>query len=248
MPLDMTVIGQLKAFKPEEETITTYLERAELYFDANGIADDKKVSVLLTVIGAKNYSLLKSLTAPDLPKDKSLEDLSRALKAHFQPAPIVIAERFRFYQRSQAAGESVLDYAAELRWLAITCKFDAFLKEALRDRFVCGLKSESIQKKLLAEAALTMDRAVEIARGMEVAAADARELKQTGSSSAGASGGKILHTATTGSYPPGRQNCHRCGKSDHDGRTCRFKQANCGKVKWGNSGILYKSHSNFGLE
>lgn len=91
----------------------------------------------------------------------------------------MIAERFRFYQCLQTAGETVLEYAAKLRRLAIICQFEAFLKEALCDSFVCGLKSENIQKKLLTEANLTMDHAVETARGMEIAAADAKELKQT---------------------------------------------------------------------
>ena len=37
----------------------------------------------------------------------------------------------------------------------------------------------------------------------------------------------------SGSTPPERQGCHRCGKSDHDGRTCKFRQAkchSCGKI------------------
>lgn len=38
--------------------------------------------------------------------------------------------------------------------LAASCKFDKFLDEALRDRFLCGLKSAAIQNKLLAEGVL----------------------------------------------------------------------------------------------
>ena len=58
---------------------------------------------------------------------------------------------------------------------------------------MCGLKAENIQKKLLAEDNLTIARALELARGMEVAAADAKELKH--SSSVPGSGGKILHAS-----------------------------------------------------
>lgn len=54
------------------------------------------------------------------------------------------------------ADESVADYVAELRWLTIHCKFSTFLDNALRDRFVCGLKSEAIQTKLLTEADLIL--------------------------------------------------------------------------------------------
>ena len=217
------VFGRLKAFEPEGENISTYLERVHLYFEANGIEDNKQPSVLLTVIGAKNYSIIRSLVAPALPKDKTFAELETVLKAHFQPKPLLIAERFRFYQRSQVAGESVQDFIADLRRLAISCEFGDFLNQALRDRFVCGLKAENIQKKLLAEDNLTIARALELARGMEVAAADAKELKH--SSSVPGSGGKILHAAHSG--PPANTVCLSCGKSDHDRRVCRFRDAKC---------------------
>ena len=55
------VFGRLEAFEPEGETISSYLERVELYFAANSIAEEKQTSVLLTVIGTKNYGIIKSL-------------------------------------------------------------------------------------------------------------------------------------------------------------------------------------------
>ena len=200
------VFGRLEAFEPEGENITTYLERVELYFAANNIADDKQTSVLLTVIGTKNYGIIKSLVAPVQPKDKTYTELEAVLKAHFQPKPLLIAERFRFYQRNQAAGESVLDYVAELRRLAISCDFGEFLDQALRDRFVCGLRTESTQKRLLTERDLTLAKAVELASGMETAAADARELKRPGNN---VTNNHVYHTPITKTYhTPVTKDCH----------------------------------------
>ena len=65
-------IGHIGEYDPQTENITSYLERLSLYMDANSVAAERKVPVLLTVIGAKAYGILKSLTSPDLPKDKSL--------------------------------------------------------------------------------------------------------------------------------------------------------------------------------
>ena len=45
-------------------------------------------------------------------------------------------------------------YLAELRRLTEYCEFGGYLNKALRDRLVCGLKSKSIQKKLLTEVEL----------------------------------------------------------------------------------------------
>ncbi|XP_062574192.1 uncharacterized protein K02A2.6-like [Saccostrea cucullata] len=52
------------------------------------------------------------------------------------------------------------------------------LNDTIRDRFVCGINSESVQKKLLAEPALTLDSAVKIAHAMETAGRDATELRE----------------------------------------------------------------------
>ena len=60
---------------PQTENITAYLERLSLYMDANEVAAKREVPVLLTVIGAMAYGILKSLTSPALPKEKSLDDL-----------------------------------------------------------------------------------------------------------------------------------------------------------------------------
>ena len=223
------VFGTLKAFEPESENISTYLERVHLYFEANGIQAAKQTSVLLTVIGAKNYSIIRSLVAPALPKDKGFDELEGVLKAHFQPKPLLIAEHFRFYQRAQAAGESVQDFVADLRRLAISCEFGEFLDQALRDRFVCGLKSKAIQKKLLAEDKLTIARAVELARGMEVAAVESKELKLP--SGTHHSGGKNFEASSQGASATTA--CLSCGKSDHARWDCRFRNAtghDCGNT------------------
>ena len=142
--------------------------------DANGIADEKKVPTLLTVIGAKHYSLIQGLVSPTLPRAKTLEELEGLLKKHYDPEPIVIAQRFHFYQRSQKPGETIAEYLASLRQLASRCKFRDFLSEALRDRLVCGLQS---QKSLLSKADLTLESAVEVSQSMEAAAKKTKDIK-----------------------------------------------------------------------
>ena len=68
----MDSYGKLSEFHPEAESISAYLERVELFFTANSIADDKKVAVFVSVVGGKTYSLLRDLLAPEKPQDKSL--------------------------------------------------------------------------------------------------------------------------------------------------------------------------------
>ena len=125
------VFRNLQEFQPDSEIITAYLERTKIYFTANDVADEKKVAVLLTIIGPKIFTLLHSLTTPKLPQDKSFEELEAVLKAHFQSKPLVIAERFHFHRRDQAVGESIADYVAQLRHLSAHCEFGEYLNDAL---------------------------------------------------------------------------------------------------------------------
>ena len=61
------VFRQLEAFDPESDSVMAYLEWVDVFFAANDIGPDKQVSVFLTVVGSRNYTLIKSLTAPTLP-------------------------------------------------------------------------------------------------------------------------------------------------------------------------------------
>ena len=55
--------------------------------------------------------------------------------------------------------------------------FKAYLEEALHNRLICGLRSESTQKRLLSEADLTFAQVVEIAQIMEAAHKNAQAPK-----------------------------------------------------------------------
>ena len=94
-----TTIGQMQEFDPTSDRISTYLERAEIFFQANEIAEDKRVAVL-SKIGGKIYSLLSDLLAPEKPATKSFTQLSEALKKHYEPKSVIIMERFQFHRRN----------------------------------------------------------------------------------------------------------------------------------------------------
>ena len=114
----MPTFGQLSEFMAESECMSSYLERVELYFLANSVQNDKKVAILLSSIGAKTYEVLRSRVSPDQQSTRMLDVLKTLLKAHFEPKPLVISERFHFYLHNQLAGESVTDFLVELRRLA----------------------------------------------------------------------------------------------------------------------------------
>lgn len=56
------------------------------------------------------------------------------------PRLMVIAEQFKFNSRYQKEEEMVATFSVELKKLASTWEFSGFLDDALRYRFVAGLK------------------------------------------------------------------------------------------------------------
>ena len=159
-------------FQPQKEKVSDYLECLSLYFVANEVAKGKEVAVLLTAIGGETYALLTSLLSLAKPRDKSYTEITAAaLKAHFEPKPIVITGQFHFHRWQQGANETIMieEYVAELRRLVTTCEFNDYLDQELRDRLVCGLCHEATQKRLLTESRLTLTKAIEIAQSLEAA-------------------------------------------------------------------------------
>ena len=118
-----------------------------------------------------------------------------------------------------------------MKKLAGTCDFGDFLSIALRDRLVCGLRSESIQRKLLTEVDLTFDKAERITVAMELAQRNAVDL-QPPSSSGGIGVNKVEHRhnkkskASASASKPAKE-CWRCGGDKHNANDCKFKSLKC---------------------
>lgn len=175
--------------------------------------------MLLSCMGAKTYELCKTIVAPVKPSAKTYAELVDELRKHLCPKPIVIAERFNFYTRKQKSGETVTDYLRELKKLAESCKFDAFLKEVLRDVFVIGLEDKAAQCELLSEAELTIEKAFQIAHSREMAAKRVDEMHV-------APNEKTVHKVA-----PKLKPCWRCGKNNHEPDKCYFKNTECFKCR-----------------
>ena len=225
-----TLLGNLESFDEKTEDWSSYIERVEQFFIANGVKEEKHVPTLLSVIGGKTYTLLRNLSAPVKPAERSFKEIVELLRKHLSPKPLVIAERFRFHRRDQLSGESISNYVAELKKLSEHCAFGDSLKDSLRDRLVCGMRNENIQKKLLSVAELTFDRAFEIAIAMETAARDAIELQNKPVNASTVPVNKVKAQPSRSHSDSSPNYCFRCGKL-HNPQTCRFKNAVCHKCK-----------------
>ncbi|XP_022111397.1 uncharacterized protein LOC110990623, partial [Acanthaster planci] len=165
------LIGRLDPYDQIED-IWNYIERLNLYFVASDIPPAKQPAVLLSAVGSTVYKTVKSLAEPTSVSQKGYKDLCEMLVSHCGPKRLVVAERFRFYKRDQHIDESIAQYGVALQNLASPCQFGTFLDDALRDRLICGLRIEYVQKHLLTKDGLTFQNTLEIAKALETATKD----------------------------------------------------------------------------
>ncbi len=230
-----------------------YSERLQYFLVANGITDtNRQKAILLTSIGASNFSLLRSLVSADGIATKSFEGLQEVLKVHFSPKPSEVGQRFKFNSCVRKPGESVATFLARLRSLTEHCNFGDSLEPMLRDRVVYGINDRAIQKRLLAESSdkLTFKRAVELAQEL----AD-QDMKLLHSSRTDTSDRMVKHEVPTSVLRVTHQrksrfksprepeanksqqpqlSCFRCGNKGHIATHCRFPKSivcnACGKA------------------
>ncbi|KAK2577674.1 hypothetical protein KPH14_012864, partial [Odynerus spinipes] len=138
---------------------------------------DRKVAYLLHFIGPKSFDVICDKIAPKDPYTETYQALTTNLSDFYAPAPLEIAENFRFYQRKQRDGENVQQFVAALQKLSINCNFGDYQQKALRNQLVFGIQSRRIQARLLETKDLTFGKAVETAAAMELTDQDVTQLQ-----------------------------------------------------------------------
>lgn len=115
--------------------------------------------------GAKNYHFLSEFCCALVSREKTDTQATQRVtipRNHFAPNKLVVAERCRLENCTQSEGECHVLRRSDFELLS------THLNEALRNRFVCGLRSEEEQKKLFTEEH-AFEEAVKIAFGREAA-------------------------------------------------------------------------------
>ncbi|KAL5481688.1 hypothetical protein EMCRGX_G021912 [Ephydatia muelleri] len=120
-----------------------------------------------------------------------------------------------------------------LKELARKCEFGDALNDMLRDRLVCGINDERVQKRLLVEVNLTFDSALKISQGCEVAERCAKEIHSGRSQELAEHQNQQVHAVTPGRPQwrtgpgTGTPRCYRCLRRDHAPDKCPHRSAEC---------------------
>ncbi|XP_065208399.1 uncharacterized protein K02A2.6-like [Planococcus citri] len=218
-----------------------WIQRIEGAFETFSVPTDKRTHYLVHNVELDTFNLLADKVSPKSPYSLKYEDAKKLLSDHFSPAPLEIAEIFKFNHRVQKENESVRDFVASLQKLSIHCNFGDYQKKALRNQLVCGLRDVSTQNRLLEISDLTFDKALEIATSRETCAQGSAALHSDAKKPIPDAEVNALHTDKNkkrhvkkfnGKKKPDNDStsskkCHRCAKTGHSPDKCYHIKAVC---------------------
>ncbi|XP_061705624.1 uncharacterized protein K02A2.6-like [Cydia pomonella] len=239
-------VGKLKEFDVRNGQWASFVDRLEMYFLVNDIAEDRRLPTLIATMGDEAYELLVNLASPKKPSTLTYSQVVELMRQHLQPKPSALAERYRFRQKRQGINEDVTSYVAELKKMSRHCEFGESLSDNLRDQFICGLRNDVIRQRLFAEDdTITFVEAVKLACSLEAAEKDAAAVEGSTTAAAGAvhalaaaaergqrarASGQA-RAAGAAAEKVRADNCAACGARNHGYGTCRFRDFVCSKCQ-----------------
>ena len=169
------------------------------------------------------FKLIRNILGDEL-HTATFERITNAVESHYQPKLSEIVQRYRFNTRTRNSGETVAVYVAALRDIAQDCNYGDTLKEMIRDRLVCGINHEGIQRKLLAEKSLDIDKAYALALSIEAAERDSKDLRNPPTPQL------VQYQASSNPPKLDAVTCYRCG-GPHLATVCKHLTTVCNNCK-----------------
>ncbi|XP_051160432.1 uncharacterized protein K02A2.6-like [Leptopilina boulardi] len=232
----VSTIGAMSEFKIGEDW-DIYQDRLTQYFIANSVTQpERKVAVLVTLIGQDAYKSLKDLCDPALPSSKTYEELCVILKGQFSKRVSIFRERTEFYELRQNDQESINEWFIRIKNKAATCEFGGLLNDMIKDKFVTGLKKGVILDRVCEEEhTKQLTEILEIARNREAALLNSKREVPVYSVNLRANKNQKNKFSSKSSEDKQEKTkfvtCNHCGGSNHDFKHCKYKKFKCNSCK-----------------
>ncbi|XP_070537048.1 uncharacterized protein [Ptychodera flava] len=213
-----------------------------------------RVAAFITCIGVDALDTHNSLPYQNEGEKGNIDKILELWTNYCAGTTNVIYERYVFNNRAQEQEESIEAYASVLRGLATTCNYGTLNDELIRDRIVCGLRENSVRRKLLQEADLTLTKCLDICKAAESTTVQIKAI--AGEPTEQAQVNAVTRKTSRESQPSNEQNmvmeckfcgrrherkkekcpaygktCAACGRRNHFARKCDRKGKEDGKKK-----------------
>lgn len=139
----------IETYDPRQHKWSRWVKRLEVAFTVFEVPDKLKLHYLLHYMGSDAYNTLCDTLAPEVPEDKDYNSIVATMDKFYDPAPLEIAETFRFQSRRQQEGESVNEFLHALQKLAINCKFGHFFKDSFTESVCIWVACQTNSKQIV---------------------------------------------------------------------------------------------------
>ena len=217
-----------------------FKQQFQIYLIATGIDQKEekiKASTFLHVIGPEALEIFNTFTFQNQDDKEKLQPIMDKFETYCNPRKNITYERHIFNMRNQQAGENIDAYVTDLKNKAKLCEFGDLQESLIRDRIVCGVKTDTVRARLLREPDLSLRKAIDICRAAETSETQMKSLsdeksldflRKKGQSrpkhEKGKKGTQVTRKEETSMY-----NCRKCGYK-HEKRKCPAYGKKC-KIK-----------------
>ncbi|KAK3908155.1 hypothetical protein KUF71_018668 [Frankliniella fusca] len=164
--------GRFPSFDPTAgKSWSIYYQRFVYHCKSKKITTDEGMKAeFIASIEDETFEYVQALVNKQLSDDTlTFANIAAAIEQQYVEPDNEIEASAAFHLRNQQPGESVKDYVAELRRLAVPCRFGSALERTLRDRIVLGISSVETRALLFRtpKADMTVEKVIAIARSVE---------------------------------------------------------------------------------
>lgn len=201
---------------------------------------------MLQSVGSEPFSVLCALCDPKKPVEMKYDELIATLTSNYTTPDIIFRERYNFYAATKDVNESVNQWYAKVKKLAMSCKFTAYDK-IVWDKFVVGFAHhDKIFERLCEEKAdlkvcdvlnkaLTLETKFKGNNGHTVNFVKNRHRNKNHSGQAKGNDSNNNNTTNNTSsgntcnsdQSKGKAACKHCGWTNHNSPLCKFKDHTC---------------------
>ena len=209
-------------------------QRYQLYSKASGLSSQPKdiqSSTLLHVLGEEALAIYNTFNFGE----ENAEDpkvLFKFYERYFLPKKNVTLERHVFNTRFQQPSEPFDNFVTDIKLKAKTCEFAALNDSLIKDRIVVGITDDSVRSRLLRDADLDLQKAIDICHSAEQASAQMGTLSGTSAKidTVNTQRGGPSCKSCGRKHPPRRcpaygKTCRDCGEQNHFSYMCKNSSA-----------------------
>jgi len=222
-----------------------FIQKFNLFLLASGASkkeEQVRLAMFLNFIGDEALKVYNTFTYDQEGDAKKLDVVTNKFQEYCTPRKNVVHERYMFWKLTQQPGESVDSFVTTLRLRAASCQFGDQTESMIRDRVVLGCPDRQVQERMLREADLTLQKALDVCRAAEATRAQIKTITsdseavhlvserivsqpdkaaQQSQSVRGRSCGNCGRSHPPKSCPAFGKSCNACHKPNHFAKQCR---------------------------